>query len=89
MKEIVSNFCKSTDTLKRLDDYYPNVKLSEEEKTQFAFLALNKLLDDPQWPDLTYGWKISRILILIEYRWSTYLSYLKLYVAELPCLMRI
>ncbi len=61
MKEIVSNFCKSTDTLKRLDDYYPNVKLSEEEKTQFAFLALNKLLDDPQWPDLTYGWKISRL----------------------------
>ena len=29
MKEIVSNFCKSTDTLKRLDDYHPNVKLSD------------------------------------------------------------
>ena len=49
MNEIVSNFCKSTDTLKRLDDYHPNVKLSEEEKTQFTFLALNKLLDNPQW----------------------------------------
>lgn len=61
MNEIVSNFCKSTDTLKRLDDYHPNVKLSEEEKIQFTFLALNKLLDNPQWPDLTYGWKISRL----------------------------
>ncbi len=61
MNEIVSNFCKSTDTLKRIDDYHPNVKLSEEEKTRFAFLALNKLLDDPQWPDLTYGWKVSRL----------------------------
>ena len=61
MNEIVSNFCKSTDTLKRLDDYHPNVKLSEEEKTQFAFLALNQLLDDPQWLDLTYGWKVSRL----------------------------
>ena len=28
MNEIVSNFCKSTDTLKRLDDYHPDVKLS-------------------------------------------------------------
>ena len=61
MNEIVSSFCKSTDTLKRLDDYHPNVKLSEEEKTQFAFLALNQLLDDPQWLDLTYGWKVSRL----------------------------
>lgn len=61
MNEIVSNFCKSTDTLKRLDDYHPNVKLSEEEKTQFAFLALNRLLDNPQWPDLTYAWKVSRL----------------------------
>lgn len=61
MNEIVSNFCKSTDTLKRLDDYHPNVKLSEEEKIQFAFLALNRLLDEPQWPDLTYGWKVSRL----------------------------
>ena len=50
-----SNFCKSTDTLKRLDDYLPNVKLSEEEKTRFAFLALNRLLDNPQWSDLTCG----------------------------------
>ena len=39
--EIVSNFCKSTDMLKRLDDYLPNVRLSEDEKTRFAFLALN------------------------------------------------
>ena len=61
MNEIVSNFCKSTDTLKRLDDYHPNVKLFEEEKTQFTFLALNQLLDDPQWADLTYGWKVSRL----------------------------
>ncbi len=61
MNEIVSNFCKSTDTLKKLDDYHPNVKLSEEKKTQFAFLALNQLLDDPQWADLTYGWKVSRL----------------------------
>ena len=61
MNEIVSNFCKSTNTLKRLDDYHPNVKLSEEEKTQFAFLALNRLLDNPQWPDLTYAWKVSRL----------------------------
>ena len=61
MNEIVSNFCKSTDTHKKLDDYHPNMKLSEEEKTQFAFLALNQLLDDPQWADLTYGWKISRL----------------------------
>ena len=61
MNEIVSNFCKSNDTLKRLDDYHPNVKLSEEEKIQFAFLALNKLLDEPKWPDLTYAWKLSRL----------------------------
>ena len=61
MNEIVSSFCKSTNTLKRLDDYHPNVKLSEEEKTQFAFLALNRLLDNPQWPDLTYAWKVSRL----------------------------
>ena len=61
MNDLVSNFCKSTDTLKRLDDYHPNVKLSEEEKTQFVFLALNQLLDNPQWADLTYGWKISRL----------------------------
>lgn len=95
MNEIVSNFCKSTDTLKRLDDYHPNVKLSEEEKTQFTFLALNKLLDNPQWPDLTYGWKISRLEGVIanldsdRILLSTYRSYLKLYVAELPRLMRI
>ena len=36
-KEIVSNFCKSTDTLKRLDDHHPNMKLSEDEKTHLHF----------------------------------------------------
>lgn len=66
MKGIVENFCKTEDKYEFISDYYPSVKLSKSESIEFAFMALDRLLDNPQKPDLKYAWKISKLSNFID-----------------------
>ncbi len=62
----ISLFCNSSECKKPLETYYENIKLTETEKIDIAFLSLDKLLDNPQIFSLLWGWKISLLRSYID-----------------------
>lgn len=66
IQKLVADFYRTDEMAQTLDAFHPDVKLSEEDKINFAFMSLERLLDNPQRTSLAYGWKISRICWFID-----------------------
>ena len=66
MEGMVEDFCKTEDKYEFISDYHSSVRLSKSESIDFVFMALDRLLDNPQKPDLKYAWKISKLSNFID-----------------------
>ncbi len=66
MDALVLDFCQTEEKYHNLDAYHPEVKLTIDEKIEFAMKALDKLLDNPQKPSLKWSFKLSKMDIFLD-----------------------
>lgn len=66
MDALVLDFCQTEKKHDNLDAYHSEVKLTIDEKIEFAMKALDKLPDNPQKPSLKWGFKVSKIDIFLD-----------------------
>lgn len=66
MDALVLDFRQTEEKYDNLDAYHPKLKLTIDEKIEFAMKALDKLLDNPQKPSLKWGFKLSKIDIFLD-----------------------
>ncbi len=66
MEKLVVEFSVCDECKNSLSDYYQSENLTYEEKIDFAFLALDKLLNNPQKLSLLWSYKVSKLHVFID-----------------------